>query len=242
MARGSRSAAFSRTASRNSSPTRTSDDADVALVDRRDAQHVVLRVEQHDPQLLALEAAHLQDQAVGDVVRAADRSSDRTASRPAAGGRARRRRPAARPSRGRSPAERGQLQLGRPRPARSGRRDRASASAARSTAERPREPAPHTSPISSAEVSPAGPRWASRSRGRSVTGSSRIGPPRPPGHDRFRPRRPPGGVRGGSGVPEARTTGARRFPPPSGPRGRLRSLPMDPHRRLNDRCTAASPG
>jgi hypothetical protein len=37
------------------------------------AQHVVLRIEHHDPQLLAFQAAHLEDQAVGDVVRAADR-------------------------------------------------------------------------------------------------------------------------------------------------------------------------
>ena len=47
--------------------------ADVALVDGRDAQHVVLRVEQHDAQLLALEPAHLEDQPVRDVARAADR-------------------------------------------------------------------------------------------------------------------------------------------------------------------------
>ena len=70
-------AALSRTASRNSSPTRTSDDADVALVDGRHAQDVVLRVEHHDPQLLALEAAHLEDQPIGDVVRAADRPARR---------------------------------------------------------------------------------------------------------------------------------------------------------------------
>ena len=70
-------AALSRTASRNSSPTRTSDDAHVALVDRRHAQDVVLRVEQDDPQLLALEAAHLEDQPVGDVARTADRPAAR---------------------------------------------------------------------------------------------------------------------------------------------------------------------
>ena len=45
----------------------------VALVDGRHAQDVVLRVEHHDPQLLALEPAHLEDQPVGHVVRAADR-------------------------------------------------------------------------------------------------------------------------------------------------------------------------
>ena len=47
--------------------------ADVALVDRRDAQDVVLGVEHHDPQLLAFEATHLEDQPIRDVVRAADR-------------------------------------------------------------------------------------------------------------------------------------------------------------------------
>ena len=51
--------------------------ADVALVDRRDAQDVVLRVEHHDPQLLALEPTHLEDQPVRDVVRAADRPARR---------------------------------------------------------------------------------------------------------------------------------------------------------------------
>ena len=51
--------------------------ADVALVDGRDPQHVVLRVEQHDPQLLAFEAAHLEDQPIGDVVRSADRPARR---------------------------------------------------------------------------------------------------------------------------------------------------------------------
>ena len=45
----------------------------VALVDGRDAQDVVLGVEQHDPELLAFEPSHLQDEPVGDVVRSADR-------------------------------------------------------------------------------------------------------------------------------------------------------------------------
>ena len=110
--------------------------ADVALVDRRDAQDVVLRVEEDDAQLLALEAAHLEDEPVGDVARAADR--------PAAG----------RPVGEQPPTElerrhelgglrradardAGQLEL-----ARAGEAGqpvvRASASAARSTADRPR--------------------------------------------------------------------------------------------------------
>ena len=47
--------------------------ADVALVDGRDAQDGVLRVEQDDPQLLALEAAHLEDQPLGHVAGRPDR-------------------------------------------------------------------------------------------------------------------------------------------------------------------------
>src|SRR3954468_13194739 len=46
---------------------------DVALVDRRDAEHDVLRVEQHDAQLFALEAPHLEDEPVSDISRRADR-------------------------------------------------------------------------------------------------------------------------------------------------------------------------
>ena len=49
----------------------------VALVDRRDAQDVVLRVEHDHAQLLALETAHLEDQPVCHVVRAADRPACR---------------------------------------------------------------------------------------------------------------------------------------------------------------------
>src|SRR6476660_6087673 len=49
----------------------------VALVDGLHAEHVVLRVEDDDPQLLALEAAHLKDQPIGDVPRAADRPATR---------------------------------------------------------------------------------------------------------------------------------------------------------------------
>ena len=45
----------------------------VALVDGLDAQDVVLRVEQDDAQLLALEAAHLEDEPIGDVARSTDR-------------------------------------------------------------------------------------------------------------------------------------------------------------------------
>ena len=51
---------------------------------------------------------------------------------------------------------------------------RPSASSASSKALMPREPEPHSSAMSSAEVSPAAPRRARRSRGRSLTGSSRI--------------------------------------------------------------------
>src|SRR3954452_2044034 len=45
----------------------------VPLVDRRDAQDVVLGVEHHDPELLAFEPAHLEDEPVGHVARPADR-------------------------------------------------------------------------------------------------------------------------------------------------------------------------
>ena len=229
--------------------------ADVALVDRRDAQDVVLGVEHHDPQLLALEATHLEDQPVRDVVRTADR-------------------PACRRPVGEQPAPEleGGDQLGRLglADARSPSASsssvararpvspswRASASEARSTAERPRVPEPHTSPISSAAVRPPTPRIASRSRGRSC---DRHLPDRPAALEtrhqhasmnrelapwgveakadgeqerahlkvRERPADPSnariGVPRRRRGVPEARTTGARRFPPPSGPRGRRRA-------------------
>ena len=71
---------------------------------------------------------------------------------------------------------RGQLQLGRrASPARPS--CAASASAARSTADRPRVPDPQRSPMSSAEVRPPTPRSASRSRGRSASGTSRMARP-----------------------------------------------------------------
>ncbi len=114
-----------------------------------------------------------------------------------------------------------------------------------STADRPREPEPHTRPMSSAAVRPATPRWASRSLGRSASGSSRMARPRPAGmNDPSSGMRstavPPGGTfRGGSGVPGVRTTGARRFPPPSGPQRTPRSLSVTPHRRLNRGFTEA---
>ncbi len=85
----------------------------VALVDGRHAEDVVLRVEQDGPQLLALEPAHLEDQPVGDVVRAADG--------PARGGPVGQQ-PTAELERGdqlgrarlADPGHRGELQLGRP--------------------------------------------------------------------------------------------------------------------------------
>jgi hypothetical protein len=46
---------------------------DVALVHRRHAKDVVLGIEHHDPQLFALQLAHLEDQTVGDIMRSADR-------------------------------------------------------------------------------------------------------------------------------------------------------------------------
>ena len=93
---------------------------------------------------------------------------------------------------------------------------RASASSARSTAERPADPEPHTSAISSAALRPAAPRAASRSRGRSADGISRIARRRSRSRScRLRHGSAPGRRRTGS--PRARTTEARRFLPPSGP-------------------------
>src|ERR1019366_2764210 len=51
--------------------------ADVALVDGRNAEHGVLRVEQDDPQLLALEATHLQNQPLSHIARRPDRPAAR---------------------------------------------------------------------------------------------------------------------------------------------------------------------
>ena len=226
-------AALSRTASRNSSPTRTSEARDVALVDGRDPEDVVLRVEHHDPQLLALEAAHLEDQPVGDVVRAADR--------PAAGGPVGEQ-PAAELE-GRhelgglglaDPADLGQLRLASPGPGRSGRRGgrahrrqgrppigRASRSPTRARSARP-------------PVSP--PRRAAQPLARPLVAGARGSPVRvplagsPPGRGGRRRRRRDRATadlqratRSAHGRPRARTTGARQFPPPSGPRGRRRA-------------------
>jgi hypothetical protein len=51
--------------------------AHVALVDGDDAEHDVLRIQQHSPQLLALEPTHLEDQSVCHVMRRTDRPAPR---------------------------------------------------------------------------------------------------------------------------------------------------------------------
>ena len=198
----------------------------VALVDRRDAQDVVLRVEHHDPQLLALEPAHLEDQPVGDVVRAADRPARRSASPRAAGARARTRRRAGRPCAAPIPlTAASSSSVARASPVSPSWR--ASASAARSTADRPRVPEPQTSAISSADG-----QAADTAQREPLARPLRRRAPRGCARPRRRGRRrladgscgsataaPPGGRRRRSRRPRARTTGARRFPPPSGPRG-----------------------
>ena len=143
-----------------------------------------------------------------------------------------------RPRRARAPS---------PGPARSGHRAAASASAARSTADRPRVPEPQTSPISSAAVSPPTPRRAAAREALGDRALSRIARPRPARASGW----PSGDARCGlpataappservrrSGRPRARTTGARRFPPPSGPRGRRRAY----RATLTGGSTAGSP-
>ena len=137
-----------------------------------------------DPQLLALEAAHLEHEPVGDVARRADRPA---AGRPVGEqppARARTRRSAGRPSPTPIPGTR--LELERPSPgrARSGRR------AGRARPRRGRPPtgratrSPRAARSAPRRDSPAAPRSASRSRGRSAGGISRIArPAERPGSD-----------------------------------------------------------
>ena len=187
---------------------------DVALVDGRDPEHDVLRVQEHDPQLLPLEAAHLEQQPVGDVARRADR--------PAAG----------RPVGQQPPAEleRGD-QLGglRRADARAGRRARRPSpgrdrSARHAAPARPRRGRP---PTGRARRSPTAARSAPRPRGRrrraarAARGAARrLAARGSPGRrssatsDRRRVGRKHAC---GDGRPRARTTEARRFLPPSGP-------------------------
>ena len=119
----------------------------------------------------------------------------------------------------------------------------ASASSARSTAERPRDPEPQMSAISSAVVRPAAPRSASRSRGRSVERDLPDGPPATGlGGLILAHRAPPQRRHRRSRRPRARTTGARRFPPPSGPRGRGPAYRGGLTRPLNGRFRGAHRG
>ena len=189
----------------------------VALVDRRDAEDDVLRVEEHDPQLLALEAAHLEHEPVRDVARRADRPARR---RPVG------EQPPAELERGR---QLGRLRRADPRHGleldvrRAGEPGQAVVPGERVLGEvHGRPPAPTRSPRAARSAprrcSPAAPRSASRSRGRSAAGISRIARPRssrPDLDDRVPPSFAPAARRHGS--PRARTTEARRFLPPSGP-------------------------
>ena len=132
-------------------------------------------VEHHDPQLLALEAAHLEDQPVGDIVRTADRPARRrpVGEQPAPeleGGNELGRLGLA------DPGHLGQLELRRPgepgQAVMAGQRIRGQVHR-----RPPARPRPPHEPISSAAVSPPAPRIARRSRGRSRTGTSRIARP-----------------------------------------------------------------
>ena len=214
---------------------------DVALVDGRDAQDVVLRVEHHDPQLLALEPAHLEDQPVGDVVRSADRPAA-PASRPSGGVRARTRRRAGRPwpRRPRGPPRAPAPSRG---PARSGRR----AGPARRRRGRPRTaracPSPTAARSAPPTVRPPTPAQGeplARTLGdRHLADGPAAGPAAPtrPAVRVSRTRDPSPRYRAAVGRPQARTTGARRFPPPSGPRGRRTAY----RRGLTGRSTGRSP-
>ena len=199
------------------------------------------------------------DAAVGDVARRPDR--------PAAGGPVRHR-PATELERGRQagrlraarrPGVAGEL--ARPRPGRARARPswrRTRTSSATSIALRPPPPVPSTSAMSSAAESPPGPRRASRSRGRSAAGRSRTDRVAPAvAEERRRPGRPRSpcatparaawrawaGARRRAATsarrPRARTTEARRFPPPSGP-GNTTEPTDGPYRRLTGRFVAAT--
>ena len=207
---------------------------DVAHVDGRHALDDVLRVEAQHPQLLALEAAHLDEQAVRDVARRPDRPAP---------GRPVRDRPPAELERGREPRrlrdadarDRRELRVGGPGERRRGSACRASTSSASSIALRPPAPVPSTTAMSSAAESPPGPRRASRSRGRSAAGRSRtdrrrrarmglaersstVGRRASPSPTCSSWRAGPcrGLARRRARRPRVRTTEARRFPPPSG--------------------------
>ena len=194
---------------------------------------MVLRVEDDDPQLLALEPAHLEDQAVGDVTWAADRPAR---GRPVGeqppteleGGDELRR------LSGADTRQRRQLDVGR-----TGQSGKAVVGGQRVGSDVDGGAATDTATpdraISSALVRPPGPRRARRSRGRSVGGSSRIvWPPDRVGTDGSAPRPP---ATGRSGAPRP---GRRR------PADSLRHPDLEDARQPTDGgstwLTAGSPG
>ena len=197
--------------------------ADVALVDRRDPQDVVLRVEHHDPQLLALEAAHLEDQAVGDVARDRGSSSGRPASRPAGAGPSSKAATSWAAFAGPMPGTAASSSsVARARPVSPSWRASASVGevdrrpAARRRSPRPaRSAPPRVRPADTAQGQPLA-RPLRRPAARGSPGRPAGGAERGPGAGRSG-HRCTSDCDGGLGVPGARTTGARRFPPPSGP-------------------------
>ena len=209
-------AALRRTASRNSSPTRTSDGRHVALVDGHDPEHGVLRVEDHDAQLLALEAAHLEDQPVGDVARRADRpAAERPVGQqpPAELERRLELRRLAEPMPGIASSS---SSVARARPGRpSWRGERVGRDVDRRPAANPAAPQQRDQLRGG---QPAGARAGRAARAvaprRAARGS--CGRRRGRGTVGLQPSRSPPGARR-TRRPRARTTEARRFPPPSGP-------------------------
>ena len=143
------------------------------------------------------------------------------------------------------PGDRGQLELRRPGPARSGRRGGRARPSARSTADRPRVPEPQTSAISSAAVRPAdaahGQPLARPLGRRAARGCARPRRRRPPvadgscgsGHRGTSGRH--GGGRGVPGPERREPADSPRHPDPR-TRGAYRRALTG---RLNRRCTAA---
>ena len=191
----------------------------VALVDGRDAQDDVLRVRGSRPAAPRARAGPSGGRAGRRRRAASGWSSGRPASRRAVAGRARTRPTscaalaAPMPGHGlqldvRRPGEAGQAVV-----ARRGRRSRRRPP----TGPRPRSPARARS--APRPVSPARPAQGEALAGRSAAGSSRMASPARRSRALVSTRH--GLLRGGGrGVPAARTTRARRFLPPSGPRGR----------------------
>ena len=226
---GPRPIASSRTASRNSSPTRTSD-ADTLptyTLETRWTTFFALRLRTRSSSRSRRPIS--TQQPVRHVPRRADRPAP---------GRPVRHRPPAELERRREPRrlrradprDPGELRVRGPRERPDARVPRQRLLGQLERAPSRRRPCPRPRAISSAAESPPGPRRASRSRGRSAAGRSRTerDARRCAGASSTRPlpivmTHLPSGRRAAvyapacRGVPGARTTEARRFPPPSGP-------------------------